>query len=218
MADIWERVDEYVTQRLVGTDPVLDAALDDSAAAGLPAIQVSAPQGKLLRLLARLVGARRILEIGTLGGYSTIWLARELGPGGHLDTLEVDPKHAEVARANLARAGLEGLVEVHVGPAAATLPNLTGPYDLVFVDADKKSNPDYVRAALGLTRPGGVIVVDNVVREGRVADPDDTSPDVLGTRATYDLLAAEPRLDATALQTVGSKGYDGFAIALVSEA
>jgi predicted O-methyltransferase YrrM len=218
VADIWERVDEYVTQRLVGTDPVLDAALADSAAAGLPAIQVSAPQGKLLRLLARLVGARRILEIGTLGGYSTIWLARELRPGGHLDTLEVDPRHAEVARGNLARAGLDGLVEVHVGPAATTLPRLTGPYDLVFVDADKKSNPDYVRAALGLTRPGSVIVVDNVVREGRVADPDDTSPDVLGTRATYDLLAAEPRLDATALQTVGSKGYDGLAIALVSEA
>jgi predicted O-methyltransferase YrrM len=215
---VWENVDGYVTDRLIGADPVLEAALADSAAAGLPPIQVSAPQGKFLRLLARIIGARRILEIGTLGGYSTIWLARGLAPGGHLDTLEVDPTHAEVARANLARAGLDGVVEVHLGPAGATLPSLTGPYDLVFIDADKKGNPDYVRAALGLTRPGSVIVVDNVVRQGRVIDTDDTSADVVGTRATYDLLAAEPRLDATALQTVGSKGYDGFAIAVVSEA
>jgi predicted O-methyltransferase YrrM len=217
VTDIWDRVDDYVTQRLVGTDPALAAALAGSEAAGLPAIQVSPPQGKLLQLLARLVGARRILEIGTLGGYSSIWLARGLAPGGHLDTLEVDPRHAEVARASIGRAGLADVVTVHLGPAAATLPTLTGPYDLVFVDADKKSNPDYVRAALGLTRPGGVIVVDNVVRQGRVADAADTSPDVVGTRATFDLLADEPRLDATALQTVGGKGYDGFAIALVSE-
>jgi predicted O-methyltransferase YrrM len=218
VTDIWDRVDDYVAQRLLGADPALQAALADSAAAGLPAIQVSPPQGKLLYLLARLVDARRILEIGTLGGYSSIWLARGLAPRGHLDTLEVDPKHAEVARANLARAGLADTVTVHIGPAAATLPTLTGPYELVFVDADKKSNPDYVRAALGLTRPGAVIVVDNVVRQGRVADAADTSPDVVGTRATFDLLASEPRLDATALQTVGGKGYDGFAIALVSEA
>ena len=218
MADIWDRVDEYVTERLVGAVPALDAALADSAAAGLPAIQVSAPQGKLLQLLARLVGAQRILEVGTLGGYSTIWLARGLAPGGHIDTLEVDPRHAEVARVNLLRAGVADAVTVHVGRAIDTLPTLTGPYDLVFVDADKKSNPDYVRSALGLTRAGGVIVVDNVVRGGRVADPDDTSVDVVGTRATYDLLASEPRLDATALQTVGGKGYDGFAIAVVSMA
>ena len=218
MADIWDRVDEYVTERLIGADPALDAALADSAAAGLPAIQVSAPQGKLLQLLARLVGARRILEVGTLGGYSTIWLARGLARGGHLDTLEVDPRHAEVAQVNLLRAGLADVVTVHLGPAIDTLPTLTGPYDLVFVDADKRSNPDYVRAALGLTRPGGVIVVDNVVRGGRVADAGDTSADVVGTRATYDLLAGEPRLDATALQTVSGKGYDGFAIAVVSEA
>ena len=218
MADIWDRVDEYVTERLIGADPALDAALADSAAAGLPAIQVSAPQGKLLQLLARLVGARRILEVGTLGGYSTIWLARGLSPGGHLDTLEVDPRHAEVAQVNLLRAGLADVVTVHLGPAIDTLPTLTGPYDLVFVDADKRSNPDYVRVALGLTRPGGVIVVDNVVRGGRIADAGDTSADVVGTRATYDLLAGEPRLDATALQTVGGKGYDGFAIAVVSEA
>jgi predicted O-methyltransferase YrrM len=218
VTDVWDRVDEYVTRQLVGSDPVLEAALADSAAAGLPAIQVSAPQGKLLQLLARLVGARRILEVGTLGGYSSIWLARGMAPGGHLDTLEIDPRHAEAARGSLARAGLADTVTVHVGPAVGTLPSLTGPYDLVFVDADKKSNPDYVRAALGLTRPGSLIVVDNVVRQGRVVDAADTSPDVAGTRATFDLLASEPRLDATALQTVGSKGYDGFAIALVSEA
>jgi predicted O-methyltransferase YrrM len=218
VTDVWETVDAYVTERLVGADPVLVAALADSAAAGLPPIQVSAPQGKFLQLLARITGARRILEIGTLGGYSTIWLARGLAPGGHLDTLEVDRAHAEVARTNLGRADLDGVVEVHLGPAIETLPTLTGPYDLVFIDADKKSNPDYVRAALDLTRPGSVIVVDNVVRQGRIADPADTSADVVGTRATYDLLAAEPRLDATALQTVGSKGYDGFAVALVSEA
>jgi predicted O-methyltransferase YrrM len=218
VADAWDRVDEYVTERLIGADPALDAALADSAAAGLPAIQVTAPQGKFLRLLARLVGARRILEIGTLGGYSTIWLARGLAAGGQLDTLEVDPRHAEVARGNLRRAGLADVVTVHVGPAIDTLPTLTGPYDMVFVDADKKSNPDYVRAALGLTRVGGVIVVDNVVRGGRVADADDTAVEVVGTRATYDLLASEPRLDATALQTVGGKGYDGFALAVVSEA
>jgi predicted O-methyltransferase YrrM len=218
MADIWDRVDEYVTERLIGADPALDAALADSAAAGLPAIQVSAPQGKLLQLLARLIGAQRILEVGTLGGYSTIWLARGLAHGGHVDTLEVDPRHAEVARVNLLRAGLADLVTVHVGRAIDTLPTLSGTYDLVFVDADKKSNPDYVRAALGLTRAGGLIVVDNVVRGGRVADAADTSADVVGTRATYDLLGSEPRLDATALQTVGGKGYDGFAIAVVSEA
>ena len=218
MADVWNRVDEYVTERLIGSDPVLDTALADSAAAKLPTIQVSAPQGKLLQLLARLVDARRILEIGTLGGYSTIWLARGLAPGGHLDTLEVDPRHADVALGNLRRAGLADVVTVHLGPAIGTLPTLTGPYDLVFVDADKRSNPDYVRAALGLTRTGGVIMVDNVVRGGRVADAGDTSTDVVGTRATYDLLSAEPRLDATALQTVGGKGYDGFAIAIVSEA
>ena len=218
MTDVWDRVDEYVTERLIGADPALEAALADSAAAGLPAIQVSAPQGKLLTLLARLVGARRILEVGTLGGYSTIWLARGLAPGGHLDTLEIDPRHAEVARGNLRRAGLADAVTVHLGPAIDTLPTRTGPYDLVFIDADKRGNPDYVRAALGLARPGSVIVVDNVVRGGRVADAGDTSADVVGTRATYDLLASEPRLDATALQTVGGKGYDGLAIAVVSGA
>lgn len=211
----WEQVDGYVTERLVEADPALDAALADSAAAGLPDIQVSAPQGKFLHLLARIHGARTILEVGTLGGYSTIWLARALPPGGRLVTLEVDPTHAETARGNLARAGLADVAEVLTGPALETLPTLTGPYDLVFIDADKRNNPDYVRAALRLTRPGSVIVVDNVVRQGRVLDADSTEADVVGTRATYDLVAAEPRLDATALQTVGAKGWDGFLVALV---
>lgn len=213
----WEQVDGYVTERLVAADPVLDAALADSAAAGLPEIQVSAPQGKFLHLLARIHGARTILEVGTLGGYSTIWLARALPPDGRLVTLEVDPTHAETARGNLARAGLADVAEVVTGPALETLPTLTGPYDLVFIDADKRNNPDYVRAALRLTRPGSVIVVDNVVRQGRVVDAASTEADVVGTRATYDLVSAEPRLDATAVQTVGAKGWDGFLIALVGE-
>ena len=212
----WARVDGYVTERLLAPDEALAAALADSAAAGLPPIQVSPPLGKLLHLLARLHGARTVLEVGTLGGYSTIWLARALPAGGRLVTLELDPRHAEVARGNLARAGLDGVAEVLVGPALETLPTLTGPYDLVFIDADKPNNPGYLREALRLTRPGSVIVVDNVVRGGRVADPAHSEPDVLGTRELFDLLAAEPRLDATAVQTVGGKGYDGFAVAIVS--
>ncbi|HEV7655321.1 MAG TPA: O-methyltransferase [Mycobacteriales bacterium] len=215
--ELWNEVDAYVTERLGGDDAALSAALVASAAAGLPSIAVSAPQGKFLRLLVRLTGARSVLEVGTLGGYSTIWLAGGLPAGGRVVTLEVNPAHAAVARANLDRAGLAGVVDVLVGPAIETLPTLTGPFDLVFIDADKRSNPDYVREALRLTRPGAVIVVDNVVRNGAVVDPAETGADVAGTRATYDLLAAEPRLDATAIQTVGSKGYDGFAIALVSE-
>ncbi|HEY6744648.1 MAG TPA: O-methyltransferase [Mycobacteriales bacterium] len=216
MSTTWEQVDEYVADQLIEPDPALAAALADSVAAGLPPIAVSPPQGKFLRLLARIHGARSVLEIGTLGGYSTIWLAGALPADGRLVTLEVNPEHAEVARRNVARAGFADLVDIRVGPALTTLPTLTGPFDLVFVDADKKNNPAYVREALRLTRPGGVILVDNVVRDGKVVDPADTSPDLVGTRATYDLLAAEPRLDATALQTVGLKGYDGFAIAVVS--
>ncbi len=218
MSRTWEQVDEYVSERLIEPDAALAAALADSEAAGLPPIAVSAPQGKFLRLLARIHGARSVLEIGTLGGYSTIWLAGALPADGLLVTLEVDPEHAEVARGNVARAGFGHLVEILVGPALTTLPTLTGPFDLVFIDADKKNNPDYVRWALRLTRPGGVIVVDNVVRDGKVVDAAGTDPDVVGTRATYDLFADEPRLDATALQTVGAKGYDGFAIAVVSNA
>jgi predicted O-methyltransferase YrrM len=211
----WDAVDGYYSGLLVGADAALDAALEASDAAGLPQIAVSANQGKLLHLLARLAGARRILEIGTLGGYSTIWLARALPDDGQLVTLEYDPRHAEVARANLARAGLADRVDVRVGAALDTLPGLEGPFDLTFIDADKPNNPAYFRAALSLSRPGAVIVVDNVVRGGRVADPNDTDPAVVGTRALADLLAAEPAIDATMVQTVGSKGYDGFALALV---
>jgi predicted O-methyltransferase YrrM len=168
----------------------------------------------LLHILARAVGARRILEIGTLGGYSTIWLARALPPGGVVVTLEAEPRHAEVARANIAQAGLADRVEVRVGPALDTLPALEGPFDLVFIDADKRSNPDYLTWALELARPGTVIVCDNVVREGRVADASD-NPDIDGIRRFFDMLAAEPRLTGTAIQTVGVRGWDGFAVAIV---
>jgi predicted O-methyltransferase YrrM len=212
----WDAVDGYYSGLLVGPDAALDAALEASDAAGLPQIAVSATQGKLLHLIARVRGARRILEIGTLGGYSTIWLARALPADGRLITLEYEAKHAEVARANLARAGLADRVDVLVGAALDTLPTLEGPFDLVFIDADKPNNPDYFRAALGLCRPGSVIVVDNVVRGGRVADPSSTDPSVVGSRALADLMAAEPTVDATMLQTVGAKGYDGFALALVT--
>jgi predicted O-methyltransferase YrrM len=212
----WDAVDEYFSGLVVGKDPALEAALEDSDTAGLPQIAVSPTHGKLLHLLATLRGARRILEIGTLGGYSTIWLARALPADGELVTLEYSAKHAEVARANIARAGLADRVEVRVGAALDTLPTLEGPFDLVFIDADKPNNPDYVRWALRLTRPGSVIVVDNVVRDGRVADPGDTDPAVVGTRRVTELLATEPSVDATMIQTVGSKGYDGFAVALVT--
>ncbi|MGH3881561.1 MAG: O-methyltransferase [Actinophytocola sp.] len=212
----WDAVDGYYSGLLVGPDAALDAALEASDAAGLPQIAVSANQGKLLHLIARVRGAGRILEIGTLGGYSTIWLARALPADGRLITLEYEAKHAEVARANIARAGLADRVDVLVGAALDTLPTLEGPFDLVFIDADKPNNPDYFRAALGLCRPGSVIVVDNVVRGGRVADPSSTDPSVVGSRALAELMAAEPTVDATMLQTVGAKGYDGFALALVT--
>jgi predicted O-methyltransferase YrrM len=212
----WAEVDDYLNGALLAPDPVLDDALADSAAAGLPSIAVAPNQGKLLNLLARLAGARTILEIGTLGGYSTIWLARALPSGGKLVTCEYDPKHAEVAKANLARAGFgEDVVDIRVGAALDTLPTLDGPFDFVFVDADKSNLANYVRAALELARPGTTIVVDNVVRQGAVADPASTDPNVLGAREMFDVLAAEPRLDATAVQTVGAKGHDGFALALV---
>lgn len=200
-------------------DAVLESALAASTAGGLPEIQVSPPLGKLLHLLARLTNARAILEIGTLGGYSTIWLARALAPGGRVVTLEFDPKHAEVARANFARAGLTDSIEVHVGRALDTLPRLAaegrGPFDLVFIDADKASNPDYFSWALRLTRPGSLILIDNVVRDGKVTDASSAEPDVQGTRRALEMMAADPRVTATAIQTVGVKGWDGFAIALV---
>ena len=211
----WRRVDDYIRDRLIPADPALDAAQTAAAAAGLPAIEVSPTQGKLLQLLARIAGARRILEIGTLAGYSTIWLARGLAPGGRLVTLEADPHHAAVARSNLAAAGLADVVVVREGPALDSLPGLEGPFDLVFIDADKRKNPNYLDWALRLSRPGTVIVCDNVVRRGRITDPENAEGDVTGTRALFDRLAAEPRLDATALQTVGAKGWDGFVLAVV---
>jgi predicted O-methyltransferase YrrM len=213
---IWTEVDDYLAGALLTPDPVLDAALADADAAGLPRIAVAPNQGKLLHLLARLAGARTILEIGTLGGYSTIWLARALPAGGKLVTCEYDPKHAEVAKANLARAGFgEDVADVRVGAALDTLATLSGPFDFVFIDADKANLANYVRASLELSRPGTTIVVDNVVRQGRVAHPGSDDPNVRGAREMFDLLAAEDRLDATAVQTVGGKGYDGFVLALV---
>jgi predicted O-methyltransferase YrrM len=215
----WDAVDHYLTDLLVKEDPALDDALKSSSEAGLPAINVSPSQGKLLHLLAKIQGARKILEIGTLGGYSTIWLARALPPDGQLITLEADPKHAEVAQANIERASLSGIVEVRLGRALETLPQLqadgAGPFDLVFVDADKPSNPDYFEWALKLTRAGSVLIFDNVVRHGAVIDDTRDDPGLLGTRCLIELLATDPRVDATAIQTVGVKGYDGFAIALV---
>lgn len=212
----WTEVDEYLEGALLAPDPVLDSALADADAAGLPQIAVAPNQGKLLHLLARLAGARTILEIGTLGGYSTIWLARALPAGGKLVTCEYQPKHAEVAKANLARAGFgEDVVDIRVGAALDTLATLTGPFDFVFVDADKANLANYVRASLALARPGTVIVVDNVVRQGRVTDPESDDPNVRGVREMFDLLATEGRIDATAVQTVGGKGHDGFVLALV---
>lgn len=216
----WTAVDRYITGLLVPADPALDAALEASEAAELPAISVAPNQGKLLMLLAQLQGARRILEIGTLGGYSTIWLARALPADGRLVTLEANPDYAEVARGNLARAGLAGVAEVRVGPALETLPRLAGeglaPFDVVFIDADKPSTPEYFQWALRLARRGTLIVVDNVVRDGAVVDADSEDASVRGIRRFNELLAAEPRVSATAIQTVGSKGYDGFALALVT--
>ena len=215
----WTAVVRYFSETLVPSDPVLDAALRANTKAGLPAIDVAPNQGKFLQLLVQLRGARRILEIGTLGGYSSIWMARALPADGHLTTLEFSPKHAEVARANITRAGLEKIVEIRVGPALETLAKMekegTEPFDLIFIDADKPNNPNYLPWALKFSRPGTLLIGDNIVREGEVADPTSTDPNVQGQRRFLELMAAEPRLSATALQTVGSKGYDGFAMALV---
>jgi predicted O-methyltransferase YrrM len=217
--ELWTAVDRYFGDLLVAADPALDEALADSAAAGLPAINVSPVQGKLLHLLARAIGARKILEIGTLGGYSTIWLARALPDGGRVISLEADPRHAEVARANIARAGLDDRVEVRLGMALDLLPELAEraePFDFVFIDADKPNNAAYFDWALKLSRPGSIIVVDNVVRGGDVIDADNDDATVQGVRRFLERLATEPRVSATAIQTVGGKGYDGFAIALVT--
>ncbi|MFY9805794.1 MAG: O-methyltransferase [Pseudonocardiaceae bacterium] len=218
----WTAVDDYITGALLEPDEALDAALAASAAAGLPAIAVSPAQGKLLNLLAKMMKARRILEVGTLGGYSTIWLARALPSDGRVITLEYQQRHAEVARANIARAGLADLVDVRVGAALDTLPLLAEDiegelFDLVFIDADKQHNADYFTWSMRLTRPGGVIIVDNVVREGKVLDEQSEDRDVQGVRRLNDVMAADPSVSATVIQTVGAKGYDGFAIAVVGE-
>jgi predicted O-methyltransferase YrrM len=212
---VWAQVDDYLGNQLLADDPVLDATVQAGVEAGMPQIQVTPTQGKLLYLLAQIQGASRILEIGTLAGYSTIWLARALPPGGRLITLEVNPAHAEVARSNLRRAGLDSIVEVRVGSALDSLAALgkegAGPFDLVFIDADKEPNREYLDWALRLSHPGSVIVVDNVVRHGAVLDGA-SDPNIRGIRRMLELAAGEPRLDATAIQTVGVKGYDGFAL------
>ena len=219
MAETWQAVDDYISERLLGPDAALAAALEANAAGGLPPIDVSAPQGRMLHFFARMLGARRVLEVGTLGGYSTICFARALPAGGRVVTLEIDPHHAEVARGNIDAAGVGAIVDIRVGPAIDSLEAMIAaaeaPFDLVFIDADKQSNADYVRAALDLTRPGSAIVVDNVIRDGRVIDGASGDAMVKGTRRLYDFLHGEPRLDCTAVQTVGAKGWDGFMLALV---
>jgi predicted O-methyltransferase YrrM len=216
---LWTSVDDYITDLFVPFDPTMQETLATSEAAGLPSISVAPSEGKLLMLLAQLCGARTILEIGTLGGYSTIWLARGMASGGSLITLEASAKHAEIARLNIARAGLTNMVEVRVGPASQTLPKLAaegrGPFDLIFIDADKEGYPEYLAWALKLARPGTLIIADNVIREGKILDPADNDPRVQGARRFNQLLADEPRVKATVIQTVGGKGHDGMAIAIV---
>jgi predicted O-methyltransferase YrrM len=216
----WTAVDRYITDTLLGPDPSLDAALQASTEAGLPAISVTPNQGKLLHLLALAHGARTILEIGTLGGYSTIWLARALPAGGQLITLEYEPKHAEVARANFARAGFSDRVELRLGEALKTLPELAAerrrPFDFIFIDADKENYPEYFQWALKLSRRGTLIMVDNVVRKGEVANPASGDPRVQAVRRLHEQIATEARVSATTIQTVGSKGYDGFTLAVVT--
>ena len=217
----WSQVERWVSERIVPADDALTAAVENMDAHDLPSIQVEPPTGKLLNLLARMVRAERILEIGTLGGYSTIWLARALPEGGKLITLEANPKFAAVAGANIARAGLGEVVDLRVGPALEALPNILdareGPFDFVFIDADKANQDRYLSWALDLTHVGSVIVGDNVIRDGRVLDPNTSDENIKGIQRFIDLLGSEPRIDATAIQTVGSKGYDGFAIGLVVE-
>jgi predicted O-methyltransferase YrrM len=217
--DTWTAVDEYIAGQLIGEDAALDAALQSSAEAGLPAIAVSPPQGKLLHLLARSIGARSVLEIGTLGGYSTIWLARAVGQDGRVLSLEADARYAEVARANIARAGFADTVEIRVGAALETLALIAAegpaPFDLVFIDADKVNTPEYFSWALERTRSGGLIVADNVIRGGTIGDPQSGDPGGLAARRLHEMLQSEPRVSATTIQTVGLKGYDGFTLMLV---
>jgi predicted O-methyltransferase YrrM len=220
MQEKWKEVDRYTNTLFAPSDSSLDGALQASEAAGLPVINVTAAQGKLLMLLAQVRQARSILEIGTLGGYSTIWLARALPPGGRLITLEMDPKHAAVAQSNITSAGLSGCVEVRIGRALDTLPALAAegraPFDLIFIDADKQTYPEYFTWAVKLSHPGTLIVADNVVRNGAVTDPASPDPKVQGVRRFFERIAAEPRVTAAVIQTVGSKGYDGFALILVT--
>jgi predicted O-methyltransferase YrrM len=218
--ETWTEVDDYISGLLAPHDEALEKAIEAGERAGLPSIQVSPPQGKLLRLLALSIGARRILEFGTLAGYSTIWLGRALPEDGLLITLEAEPAYAEVARANLERAGLAGLVDLRVGPALETLPGLEAedgfsPFDLVFIDADKANTPEYFSWSLERCRPGGLIVADNVIRDGALVDRDDEDPAIVAQRRFHEMLAAESRVEATTIQTVGVKGYDGFSVALV---
>ena len=218
--ETWNTVDEYFCERLIPADPILTATLQDSDAGELPPHNVAPNQGKFLHLLAKLQGARSILEFGTLGGYSTIWLARALPAGGRLISLEFNPHNAAVAKANIERAGLSHLVDIRVGKALDILPQLEAeglaPFDLIFIDADKPNNPHYLEWSLKLSRPGTLIIGDNVVRNGAVADPASADANVIGVRSFMDMMANNPRLSATALQTVGSKGYDGFSMALVT--
>ena len=216
---LWTSVDDYITDLFAPSDPVMQETLAASEAAGLPSISVAPNEGKLLMLLAQICGARNILEIGTLGGYSTIWLARGMASGGGLITLEANAKHAEIARLNIARAGLASMIEVRLGPAGETLPQLAAegrsPFDLIFIDADKEGYPEYLAWALKLARPGTLIIADNVIRDGEVLNPASDDPRVQGARRFNQLLANEPRVKATVIQTVGRKGHDGMAIAIV---
>jgi predicted O-methyltransferase YrrM len=218
-AETWTAVDEYVAGLLAPHDDALEAAVRASEEAGLPAIQVSPPQGKLLHLLAKMLGARTILEFGTLGGYSTIWLGRALPDSGRLITLEAEPRYAEIAGQNIAAAGLSEVVDLRLGPALDLLPGLeaegAGPFDLTFIDADKVHSPEYFAWALERSRPGSLIVTDNVVRDGRLVDVADDDPTIQAQRRFHEQLAAEPRVEATTIQTVGAKGYDGFSVARV---
>lgn len=213
---VWTAVDDYFTEELVRQDQTLAGTAAGDFATTAPGIAVSPPQGKLLALIAEMIGARRVLEFGTLAGYSTLWLARSVGPEGQVVTLELQEQNAAVARANLDAAGVGDRVEIRIGPATETSAALVAepaePFDLVFIDADKPNNPAYLEATMALTRPGSVIVLDNVTRQGRVADPESTAPDVIGVRTALRAVAEDPRLDATALQTVGVKGWDGFAV------
>jgi predicted O-methyltransferase YrrM len=218
---IWIDVDRYFSEQLHLSDPVLDAAMQANAAAELPAIDVAPNQGKFLNVLARLARSKKILEVGTLGGYSTIWLARALPAGGRLISLEFNPKHAEVAKSNIQRAGLSNRVEIRVGAALDSLHQIEkegfAPFDFIFIDADKPNNPGYLESAIKLSRPGTLIIVDNVVRDGEVFDASSSDPAIQGTRKMFELMSRDPRLSSTALQTVGSKGYDGFAMAIVTD-